>query len=202
MLTSCPRTEEGLQEGDECKSEDAVQEEEDGLPTCGDMMDPHTAATSNNPARGTPDCAVVTVGETIQRASAVQSSRTLRTSKPTKEDIRAQKKMRMTEVENLQKDNENPRKHRSARGSKDKAVTVSEPKTKEGNTGSLQNAKGKKKKNMPDPVSEHVSAYLGLWLHIHSCRTRYQSGVDAVLKFEYIFHSTNVVPRFHCSDSK
>jgi hypothetical protein len=153
MLTSCPRTEEGLQEGGDCKSEDEAQEEEDGLPTGGDDQGPHLPATSNNPERGTPDCAVVTVGDTIERASAVHSSRTLRTSKPTKEDSRAQKKMRMTEVEKLKKDNENPRKHRSGRGSKDKAEKVSEPKTKEGNTSSLQNAKGKKKKSMPDPVS-------------------------------------------------
>lgn len=159
ILTSCHCTEAGLQEGGEWNSPAADPEEADGLLTCGDVQDPQTAATSNNPAKGTPDCAVITVGDSTEHASAVYSSRTLRSSKLTKEDIRAQKKMRMTEVEMLKKDNEKPKKHRSLRGSKEKAEKVADTKNKEGNIGSHHNAKGKKKKTVPEPVSEPVSLF-------------------------------------------
>ena len=145
----------GIQEGGEWKSPAADPEEGDGFLTGDDVQDLQTAATSNNPAEGTPDCVVMTVGDSTIRASAAYSSRTLRTPKPTKEDIRAQKKMRMTEVEKLKKENEKPKKHRSLRGSKEEAEKVADTKNKDSNISSQQNAKGKKKKNMPEPVSEH-----------------------------------------------
>ena len=78
----------------------------------------------------------------------------MRSPKPPKDDSRAHKKMRMTELEKLKKNSENPKKQRSLRGSKDKAGKVADIKTNEGDIDSQHTAKGKKKKNVADVVSE------------------------------------------------
>jgi hypothetical protein len=122
------------------------------MPAVGDVKDSHPSGTSSNPAGGTPDCGTVTVAESGGRAPVVYSTRNLRASKPAKEDTRTQKKMRLTEVEKLKKDQDDTKKQRALRGSKEKAE-----KSKEANIDSQQNAKGKRKRNMNAPVSEHVS---------------------------------------------
>ena len=151
-MTCCLCTQQGLQQAGECESQPADPDKAEDIPAVGDVKDSHPSGNSSNPAGGTPDCGTVTVAESGERAPVVYSTRNLRASKPAKEDTRTQKKMRLTEVEKLKKDQDDTKKQRALRGSKEKAE-----KSKEANIDSQQNAKGKRKRNMNAPVSEHVS---------------------------------------------
>ena len=146
-------TQQGLQQATECESTPVDPDKAEDVPAAGDVKETQIMSQIlGNPAGGNLECGPVTVEESGVRATVVYTTRSLRASKPAKEDTRTTKKMRVSEVEKLKKDNDDTKKQRAPRGSKEKAE-----KSKEANSESLQNAKRKRKRNVSASVSEHVS---------------------------------------------
>ena len=144
-------TQQGLHQAGECKSQPEDLDKAEDVPAAGDLKESQPPQIASNHAGGTLECGTVTVEESEGRATMVYSTRNLRASKHAKDDTRAQKKMRMTEVEKLKKDHDDIKSQRALRGSKEKVE-----KSREANTNSQTYAKGKKKINMSASVSEHV----------------------------------------------
>ena len=145
----------------ESESQPEDLDKAEDVPAAGDVKESHPSQNASNPGGGTLECGTVTVEESGGRATVVYSSRNLRAAKPPKDDSRSQKKMRLTEVEKLKKDHDDKKSQRALRGSKEKAE-----KSKEPNTDSQTYAKGKRKRNMNAPVSEHVRVDNYVFLNI------------------------------------
>ncbi len=124
-------------------------EKAEDVPASGDVKESHLSQKASNPGGCTLEGGPVTVEESGSRARAQYSTRSLRAPKPAKDDTRTQKKIRLTEVEKLKKDHEDTKSQMTLMGSKEKVE-------KSKDTDSQTYAKGKRKRNMSAPVSEHV----------------------------------------------
>jgi hypothetical protein len=160
-LTCCLCTQQGLHQAGESESQPADLDKIEDVPAAGDVKESHPSQIASNPGGGILECGTVAVEESGGRATVVYSTRNLRASKLAKEDTRTLKKMRLTEVEKLKKDHDDTKSQRVLRGGKEKAE-----KSKEPNTDSRTYAKGKRKRNMNAPVSEHVRVDTCVFLNI------------------------------------
>ena len=160
-MTCCLCTQQGLHEAGECESVPEDLEKAEDVPAASDVKESHLTQKASNPGGCTLEGGPVTVEESGSRARAQYSTRSLRAPKPAKDDTRTQKKIRLTEVEKLKKDHEDTKSQRTLMGSKEKAE-----KSKEPSTDNQTNAKGKRKRNMNAPVSEHVRVDSHVFLDI------------------------------------
>ena len=150
-MTSCLYTQQGLHQAGECESQPEDLSKAEDVPAAGDPKESHPPQIASNPAGGILESGTVTAEESEGRATVVYSTRNLKASKPAKDDTCAQKKMRLTEVEKLKKDHDDMKSQRALRGSKEKVE-----KSRSAKTDNQTYAKGKRKRNMSAPVSEHV----------------------------------------------
>ena len=143
----------------ESQPKDLDKAEDD--PAAGDVKESHPSQFASNPEGDIVECGTMTFEESGGRATVVYSIHNLRVSKPVKDDTCNQKKMRLTEVEKLKKYHDDTKSQRALRGSKEKA-----DKSKKPNIDNQTYAKGKRKRNMNAPVSEHVRVDSRVFLNI------------------------------------